>query len=158
MLALRARDTGHIQEVIIQPFRAKPGTRMAESPDAGDDDLLWTLAVARLVFGAEMSIQTPPNLAPRLIGDAIRAGIDDWGGISPVTPDFVNPEAPWPHLAALADETGPARARAGAAAPALSALCRRQGAMARPRLAHGRGARERCAGVGARRCVVAGAG
>jgi FO synthase len=104
MLALRARDTGHIQEIIIQPFRAKSGTRMAQIPDAGDDDLLWTLAVARLVFGAKMSIQTPPNLAPRLIGEAIKAGIDDWGGISPVTPDFVNPEAPWPHLAALADE------------------------------------------------------
>jgi FO synthase len=104
MLALRARDTGHIQEIIIQPFRAKPDTRMAQSPDAGDDDLLWTLAVARLVFGAEMSIQTPPNLAPRLVGEAINAGIDDWGGISPVTPDFVNPEAPWPHVGALADE------------------------------------------------------
>jgi FO synthase len=104
MLALRARDSGHIQEVIIQPFRAKPGTRMEQSPDAEDGVLLWTLAVARLVFGAKMSIQTPPNLAPRLIGEAIEAGINDWGGISPVTPDFVNPEAPWPHLAALADE------------------------------------------------------
>ncbi|MBV9969859.1 MAG: 5-amino-6-(D-ribitylamino)uracil--L-tyrosine 4-hydroxyphenyl transferase CofH, partial [Xanthobacteraceae bacterium] len=104
MLALRAIDDGHIQEVIIQPFRAKPGTRMAKSPDAGNDDLLWTLAVARLVFGSTMSIQTPPNLAPRLIAQAIDAGIDDWGGISPVTPDFVNPEAPWPHVEALAEE------------------------------------------------------
>jgi FO synthase len=103
LLALRARNAaGHIQEVIIQPFRAKPGTRMANHSDASDDDLLWTLAVARLVLGGAMNVQTPPNLAPRLLGEAIDAGINDWGGISPVTPDFVNPEAPWPHVDALA--------------------------------------------------------
>ena len=104
------------------------------APDAGDDELLWTLAVARLVFGGDMNIQTPPNLAPRLIGEAIRAGIDDWGGISPVTPDFVNPEAPWPHVDALADRACAARARAGAAAPALSgamSATRRDGSTAR---------------------------
>jgi FO synthase len=105
LLALRARNAGgHIQEVIIQPFRAKPGTRMADHPDASDDDLLWTLAVARLVLGGAMNVQTPPNLAPRLLGEAIDAGINDWGGISPVTPDFVNPEAPWPHVDGLAVE------------------------------------------------------
>jgi FO synthase len=105
LLALRARNAGgHIQEVIIQPFRAKPGTRMADAPDASDDDLLWTLAVARLVLGGAMNVQTPPNLAPRLLDAAIDAGINDWGGISPVTPDFVNPEAPWPHVEALAAE------------------------------------------------------
>jgi FO synthase len=103
LLALRARNAaGHIQEVIIQPFRAKAGTRMADRPDASDDDLLWTLAVARLVLGGAMNVQTPPNLAPRLLNEAIDAGINDWGGISPVTPDFVNPEAPWPHVDALA--------------------------------------------------------
>ena len=104
MLALRELHGahGHIQEIIIQPFRAKPGTRMAKSPDVSDDELLWTLAVARLIFGPAMSIQTPPNLAPGLIADALDAGINDWGGISPVTADFVNPEAPWPHIDELA--------------------------------------------------------
>ncbi len=104
LLELRALHAahGHIQEVIIQPFRAKPGTRMAASPDASDDELLWTLAVARIVLGGAMNIQTPPNLAPKLLDAAIDAGINDWGGISPVTPDFVNPEAPWPHVDTLA--------------------------------------------------------
>ncbi len=106
LLALRDLHAayGHIQEVIIQPFRAKPGTRMAQCPDACDDELLWTLAVARIVLGGAINLQTPPNLAPGLLGQAIEAGINDWGGISPVTPDYVNPEAPWPHLDALAAE------------------------------------------------------
>jgi FO synthase len=106
LLALRhLHDAhGHIQEVIIQPFRAKPGTRMAHHPDAPDDELLWTLAVARIVLGGAMNVQTPPNLVPGRLRDAIAAGINDWGGISPVTPDFVNPEAPWPHVEALAAE------------------------------------------------------
>jgi FO synthase len=104
LLALRDLDAAyeHIQEVIIQPFRAKPGTRMAEYANASDDELLWTLAVARIVLPVTISLQTPPNLAPHLLDAAIDAGIDDWGGISPVTPDFVNPEAPWPEVAALA--------------------------------------------------------
>jgi FO synthase len=106
LLALRDLHAtyGHIQEIIVQPFRAKPGTRMAASPDASDDELLWTLAVARIVLGGAMNLQTPPNLAPKLLRRAIDAGINDWGGISPVTPDFVNPEAPWPHVDALAAE------------------------------------------------------
>ena len=105
LLALRDLHDihGHLQEVIIQPFRAKPDTQMADSPDASADELLWTIAVARLIFGPAMNIQTPPNLAPNLIAEAIAAGINDWGGISPVTADFVNPEAPWPHIEALAD-------------------------------------------------------
>ena len=104
LLALRELNAihGHIQEIIIQPFRAKPGTRMAECPDASDEELLWTLAVARIVLPVTISLQTPPNLAPHLLDAAIDAGIDDWGGISPVTPDFVNPEAPWPEVDALA--------------------------------------------------------
>ena len=103
LLALRDlhRAYGHIQEIIIQPFRAKAGTRMAASPDAMPEDTLWTIAVSRLIFGPAMSVQTPPNLSPDLITQAIDAGINDWGGISPVTADFVNPEAPWPHIERL---------------------------------------------------------
>ena len=96
---------GHIQEVIIQNFRAKPDTRMAGAPDPTLEDLQWTIACARLIFGPDMAIQAPPNLTPDTFGSLIRAGINDWGGVSPVTPDHVNPEAPWPHLERLARET-----------------------------------------------------
>ncbi|MBA3347567.1 MAG: 5-amino-6-(D-ribitylamino)uracil--L-tyrosine 4-hydroxyphenyl transferase CofH, partial [Actinobacteria bacterium] len=89
-------EHGHLQEVIVQNFRAKPGTRMASHPEPALDDHLWTIAAARLVLPADVSVQAPPNLAyddfPRLLD----AGIDDWGGVSPVTIDHVNPEAPWP--------------------------------------------------------------
>ena len=107
LLALRDLHDkyGHIQEIIIQNFRAKPHTRMAQAPEPTLDDLLWTIACARLIFGPEMSIQAPPNLTPDTFGTFIRAGINDWGGVSPVTPDHVNPEAPWPHLEQLARET-----------------------------------------------------
>lgn len=93
---------GHIQEVIIQPFRAKPGTAMAKAPEPPIEDLLRTIAAARLMLPAEVSVQAPPNLAPEDLRRLIDAGINDLGGISPLTPDFVNPEAPWPHLDALA--------------------------------------------------------
>jgi FO synthase len=96
---------GHLQEIIIQNFRAKPGTRMAGAPEPNLDDLLWTVAAARVIFGSDMAIQAPPNLTPDTFGTLIRAGINDWGGVSPVTPDYVNPEAPWPHLERLARET-----------------------------------------------------
>jgi FO synthase len=99
---------GHVQEIIIQNFRAKPDTRMAEAPEPDLDELLWTIAVARLVFGPEMNIQAPPNLSPGVLPKLVDAGINDWGGVSPVTPDHVNPEAPWPHLDALARETATA--------------------------------------------------
>ena len=89
---------GHIQEVIIQNFRAKPGTRMATAAEPTLDDHLWTIAIARIVLGPAMNIQAPPNLQPEGLAHLIRAGINDWGGVSPVTPDHVNPEAPWPHL------------------------------------------------------------
>ncbi|MGE5513472.1 MAG: 5-amino-6-(D-ribitylamino)uracil--L-tyrosine 4-hydroxyphenyl transferase CofH [Bacteroidota bacterium] len=89
---------GHIQEVIIQNFRAKPGTRMAKAAEPSLDDHAWTIAVARLVLGPAMNIQAPPNLQPGGLAHLVRAGINDWGGVSPVTPDHVNPEAPWPHL------------------------------------------------------------
>ena len=99
---------GHVQEVIVQNFRAKPGTKMRSAPEPDLDELLWTIAVARLVFGAGMSIQAPPNLSPGVLPQIVAAGIDDWGGVSPLTPDFVNPEAPWPHLDELRRETAAA--------------------------------------------------
>ncbi|MGH3018417.1 MAG: 7,8-didemethyl-8-hydroxy-5-deazariboflavin synthase CofG, partial [Gaiellaceae bacterium] len=92
---------GHIQEVIVQNFRAKLGTKMVDAPEPSLDELLWTAAAARIVLGREMNIQAPPNLSyddfPRLLD----AGINDWGGVSPVTIDHVNPEAPWPELQRL---------------------------------------------------------
>ncbi|HUW77467.1 MAG TPA: 5-amino-6-(D-ribitylamino)uracil--L-tyrosine 4-hydroxyphenyl transferase CofH [Candidatus Nanopelagicaceae bacterium] len=95
---------GHIQEVIVQNFRAKPGTKMADYPEPSLDDHLWTIAVARLILGSEVHIQAPPNLTEDF-GRLLDAGIDDWGGISPVTLDHVNPEAPWPELEQLASVT-----------------------------------------------------
>ena len=110
LLALRDahRAAGHIQEVIIQNFRAKPGTRMAGAPEPPLADHLWTIAVARLVLGPEINIQAPPNLRPGQLAALLGAGINDWGGVSPVTPDHVNPEAPWPQLEALARDTAAA--------------------------------------------------
>jgi FO synthase len=104
---LHARH-GHIQEIIIQNFRAKPGTKMANAPEPTLDEQLWTIAATRLLFGPHMSIQAPPNLRPGALDALVRAGINDWGGVSPVTPDHVNPEAPWPHLQVLRDETAAA--------------------------------------------------
>ena len=107
LLALRAidREFGHLQEIIVQNFRAKPDTKMHAAPEPAMDELCWTIAVARLIFGPAMSIQAPPNLYTGDLTELVRAGINDWGGVSPVTPDHVNPEAPWPHLDALNDET-----------------------------------------------------
>ena len=107
LVALRDlhRAHGHLQEVIIQNFRAKPDTRMAGAPEPSFDELLWTVAVARLIFGDTLSVQAPPNLQEPGYGRLIEAGIDDWGGVSPVTPDHVNPERPWPQLDALAAES-----------------------------------------------------
>jgi FO synthase len=97
--------SGHIQEIIIQNFRAKPTTRMANAPEPDLDDLLWTIACARLIYGPEMNIQAPPNLSPEVYPQLVSAGLNDWGGISPVTPDHVNPEAAWPEIDTLADRT-----------------------------------------------------
>ncbi|HWK55464.1 MAG TPA: 5-amino-6-(D-ribitylamino)uracil--L-tyrosine 4-hydroxyphenyl transferase CofH [Hyphomicrobiales bacterium] len=107
LLALRALHErhGHLQEVIVQNFRAKAQTKMAQAPEPSLDELLWTIAVARLIFGGEMNIQAPPNLSPGVLPALVDAGINDWGGVSPLTPDHVNPEAPWPHLEQLAQQT-----------------------------------------------------
>jgi len=107
LLALEALgdEHGHVQEVIVQNFRAKAGTRMASHPEPSLDDHLWTIAAARILLGPGWHVQAPPNLAfedfPRLLD----AGIDDWGGVSPVTIDHVNPEAPWPEIELLAEAT-----------------------------------------------------
>lgn len=110
LLVLRDANVehGHIQEIIIQNFRAKPETLMAKAPEPDLNELLWTVAMARIIFGAHMNIQAPPNLSPGVLSQIVGAGINDWGGVSPVTPDFVNPEAPWPHLNHLGDETASA--------------------------------------------------
>jgi FO synthase len=119
LLAIREVDErfGHVQEVIVQNFRAKPGTRMASAPEPPLEELLWTCAAARLVLGARWNLQAPPNLSyadfPRLLD----AGINDWGGVSPVTVDHVNPEAPWPELELLGEGT---RSRGLELAPRLA--------------------------------------
>ncbi len=96
---------GHIQEVIIQNFRAKPTIPMRDHAEPSHEDMLKTLALARLIFGGDMNIQAPPNLMPENYAAYLNAGINDWGGVSPLTPDFINPEAPWPALQILNNET-----------------------------------------------------
>lgn len=107
LLALRDLDDeyGHLQEIIVQNFRRKPNTKMAQADEPSTEELCWTIAVARIIFGAQANIQAPPNLSPHSLRALIQAGINDLGGVSPVTPDHVNPEAPWPHLRLLARET-----------------------------------------------------
>ena len=107
LLALRDLHErhAHVQEIIVQNFCSKPGTRMAGASEPGEDDHLWTIAVARLVLGPGMTIQAPPNLRSASLRRLVEAGIDDWGGVSPVTIDHVNPEKPWPVIEALADAT-----------------------------------------------------
>ncbi len=113
LLAIRERHErhGHVQECIVQNFRAKPGTRMALAPEPPEDEMLATIALARLLLPPDMTVQAPPNLAGSEDGTPsyaryIDAGINDWGGVSPVTPDHVNPERPWPHLEELERATG----------------------------------------------------
>ncbi|TDQ51934.1 bifunctional FO biosynthesis protein CofGH [Actinorugispora endophytica] len=103
-----AREYGAIQEVIVQNFRAKPDTAMMHRPDAELAELAATIAVTRLVMGPRARIQAPPNLIGGEYGLMLRAGIDDWGGVSPLTPDHVNPERPWPQIDALAERTAEA--------------------------------------------------
>ncbi len=110
IFAIRAasRAHGHIQETIVQNFRAKPDTAMRNDPDAGLDDLAATIAVTRIVLGPKMRVQAPPNLVGEEFALMLRAGIDDWGGVSPVTADHVNPERPWPAIEALAAQSAAA--------------------------------------------------
>ncbi|MGH9356891.1 MAG: 7,8-didemethyl-8-hydroxy-5-deazariboflavin synthase CofG [Terriglobia bacterium] len=96
---------GHIQEVIVQNFRAKGGTPMAGHSEVSTEEMLRTIAVARLVLPGEMNIQAPPNLSAPDYERLLDAGINDWGGISPVTRDFINPEAPWPQIPSIAEKT-----------------------------------------------------
>jgi len=107
LLAIRAlhEKYGHIQEVIIQNFRAKPEIPMAVHPEPSLEDMLRTIALARLILGPQMNIQAPPNLSYGDFPSLLEAGINDWGGISPVTKDFINPEAAWPQIARLQAET-----------------------------------------------------
>ncbi len=104
LLAIRDlhEEYGHIQEVIVQNFRAKPNTRMADAPEPESYEMARTVAVARLLLGGPMNVQAPPNLSPHDHRLLLRSGINDWGGISPVSIDYVNPEAAWPHLNLLA--------------------------------------------------------
>jgi FO synthase len=107
LLAIRRlhQAYGHVQEVIIQNFRAKPNTSMGQAPDAASIELLWAVAAARILLGQEVNIQVPPNLSAQDYQIYPNAGINDWGGISPLTIDYVNPEAPWPAIAELRDRT-----------------------------------------------------
>jgi FO synthase len=106
LLAIRGSHErhGHIQEVIVQNFRAKPGTKMVDAPEPSVEDHLWTIAVARILLPADVHLQAPPNLTEDF-AVLLDAGIDDWGGVSPVTIDHVNPEAPWPELDLLREAT-----------------------------------------------------
>lgn len=97
------REFGHIQEVIVQNFRAKDSTPMAGCAEPTPEDMMRTIALARLIMPPDVSVQAPPNLNPASISQLIAAGINDFGGISPLTPDFINPEHPWPHLGNLAE-------------------------------------------------------
>jgi FO synthase len=110
LLAIRAvhEKYGNIQEVIVQPFRAKSDIRMASAPEPSKEELERTIAVARLLFGGGMNLQSPPNLLSQDYPDLLKAGINDWGGISPVTKDFINPEAAWPQISSLAERSADA--------------------------------------------------
>ena len=107
LLAIRDLHSrfGHIQEVIVQNFRAKPNTAMQDRLDADTIELLWSVAAARLILGPEANVQVPPNLSADNYRIYLEAGINDWGGVSPLTIDFVNPEAPWPALTQLKEQT-----------------------------------------------------
>jgi FO synthase len=111
LLAIRAlhRAHRHIQEVIVQPFRAVPGVPMHSAPEPDDAEVMLTIAMARLILDDDVSLQAPPNLNPDATAKLLAAGLNDFGGISPVTPDYINPRHPWPHIDALAERC----ARAG---------------------------------------------
>jgi FO synthase len=105
LLAIRDlhRQYGHIQEVIVQPFRVRPDVPMSDAAEPADRELIRTVALARLILDDDVSLQAPPNLSPASTAALLAAGLNDFGGISPVTPDYINPRHPWPHLDGLAD-------------------------------------------------------
>ena len=156
----RSRDLheqyGHIQEVIVQNFRAKPDTKRADADEPDLDDLLWTIAAARLILPSDVHVQAPPNLSPGVYHNLIGAGIDDWGGVSPVTIDHVNPEAPWPELDALARHTAEMDKILVARLPIYPAWSPTPIAGCDKKVAPRVRAAIRLRRVGARRCVVAG--
>jgi FO synthase len=119
LLAIRrlARAFGHIQEVIVQSFRARPGVPMENAPEPDDLEVAHAVAMARLILDPDIGVQAPPNLHPEGTAMLVAAGINDFGGISPVTPDFINPLHAWPHVTAL------------------RASCEKQGYALEPRLA-----------------------
>ena len=153
------RGFGHVQEVIVQNFRAKAATKLAGAAEPDLDDLLWSIAAARLILGPAMNIQAPPNLSPGVYPQLIAAGINDWGGISPVTPDHVNPEAPWPAIAELAERTAAAGKLLAHRLPIYPSYARDLAGWSRDRAHHRtrsgrrppRRARDRAAVRGARR-------
>jgi FO synthase len=100
------RAHGHVQEVIVQNFRAVPGVPMARAPEPADDEITLAVAIARVVLDRDVSLQAPPNLNPAGAGALLASGLNDFGGISPVTPDYINPRHPWPHVDALGDACG----------------------------------------------------
>ncbi|MGD0676232.1 MAG: 7,8-didemethyl-8-hydroxy-5-deazariboflavin synthase CofG [Polyangiaceae bacterium] len=105
LLAIRSahRRHAHVQEVIVQNFRAVPGVPMSHAPEPTDDEVTWAVAMARLILDGDVSLQAPPNLNPSSAEALLASGLNDFGGISPVTPDYINPRHPWPHIDALAD-------------------------------------------------------
>ena len=103
-IAELAERHGHVQEVIVQNFRARPKIPMREAPEPGEPEVARAVALARLILPGNVSVQAPPNLNPGATEELVRAGINDFGGISPVTPDYINPIHPWPHLEQLAAE------------------------------------------------------
>ena len=135
IFALRgvAKQFGHVQEVIVQNFRAKPDTAMRHVDDLALDDYRAAIAVTRLVLGPKARVQAPPNLVePEECRALLDAGVDDWGGVSPLTPDHVNPERPWPSLEALRTITATAGLELRAAADRAPRVRRHRRAVARP--------------------------
>lgn len=149
-IAALHREHGHIQEVIVQNFRAKPATRMADSEEPDLDELLWTVAAARLVLPDDVGLQTPPNLNPGRTRQLIAAGINDWGGMSKVTPDHVNPEAPWPAPDMLDKECAEAGFVLAERLPIYPRIVRELAEWAEPGMA--RAIRSRADGAGLARC------
>lgn len=129
LLAIRAlhRRHGHIQEVIVQSFRARDGIPMARAPEPDDLEVAHAVALARLVLDDDVSVQAPPNLSPGGVDLLLAAGLNDWGGLSPVTPDYINPRHPWPHLDALAAACARRGHRLAPRLPIYDAFVEREG-------------------------------